>query len=69
MNEISELSEDYRAAWLSEYTPHRLRAALLQWDHEYDFWSGIARQISKLRSGLHERDALPALESLSSGSH
>ena len=61
---ISDMEEAYRTEWLSEYTPHALRAALLKWDHEYEYWSGVQRQLSRVRSGLRKGGALPPLESL-----
>jgi hypothetical protein len=64
---ISDMEEAYRTEWLSEYTPHALRAALLKWDHEYEYWSGVERQLSRVRSGLREGGALPPLESLDPG--
>ena len=67
MSGISGLQGDYRAAWLSEYTPHALRAALLKWDHEYEYWWGMQRKLSKLQSDYREGAVLPALESFDSG--
>ena len=61
---IATLQDAYRAAWLSEYTPYQLRAASLKWNHEYEYWSGVARQFAKLRAEYRDGMALPPLESL-----
>ena len=64
---IAGLEEDYRTAWLAEYTPHALRAALLKWDHEYEYWSTLQRRLSELRGDYREGVALPRLEALLPG--
>ena len=38
METITELKPQYEQAWLEEYTPYRLAAALGRWDAEYEYW-------------------------------
>jgi hypothetical protein len=62
---ITELRELYRTAWLAEYTPYRLRAALVKWDAESQYWWRLQRQLQALLRGFQDGDTLPPLESFS----
>jgi hexosaminidase len=63
MDAISEMREDYRAAWLEEYHPFRLRRALGRWDAEYEYWRRLQERLSEFASGFKDNDTLPPLES------
>ncbi len=63
MDAATELREDYRAAWLAEYTPYRLGASLGKFDREYLYWYGFSRWLRRLESGFRDGDTLPPLES------
>jgi len=65
MDEISELREQYRKAWLEEYTPYRLGTALGKWDAEFQHWWKLQGRLNKFAAEFHDGDALPPLESLS----
>jgi hypothetical protein len=63
MDAISEMREDYRAAWLEEYEPYRLRRALGRWDAEYEYWRRLQTRFYEFASGFKDGDTLPPLES------
>ncbi len=63
MDAATELREDYRAAWLAEYTPYRLGASLGKFDREYLYWYGFSRWLRRLESRFRDGDTLPQLES------
>ncbi len=63
MDTVTELREDFRAAWLAEYTPYRLGSSLGRFDREYLYWYGFSRWLRDLESGFREGDPLPPLES------
>lgn len=45
MDWCTELKEEYRQAWLAEYTPYRLGTMLGRFDTEYALWRDIYNQI------------------------
>jgi hypothetical protein len=61
MDNLTELREPYRNAWLAEYTPYRLQAAWKRWDSEYEYWHTLQDPFQNFR--LSERQALPPLDS------
>ena len=62
---ISELREDYRAAWLEEATPFRLQSALYRWDNEWDYWTAMQRLlVQQVFQGWKEGEPFPPLESI-----
>jgi len=63
MDAVTELREDYRPAWLAEYTPYRLGSSLGRFDREYLYWYGFSRWLRKLETGFRDGDTLPPLES------
>jgi len=67
MDAIMELREVYRSAWLAEYTPYRLGAALGRWDAEYEYWRRIQARFQAFAESFHEGDTLPPLESFTKG--
>jgi len=67
MDAVTELREDYRVAWLAEYTPYRLGVSLGKFDREYLYWYGFTRWLLKLESGFRPGDPLPPLESYQPG--
>jgi hypothetical protein len=64
MDEISDLREVYRSAWLSEYTSHRLGSVLGRWDAEYEYWRRLQTRLWDLLHGFKDGDTLPDLEEL-----
>ena len=64
MDAASELRDAFRRAWLMEYTPYRLRAALGRWDAEYQYWLRLQNRFRHSTSGLKDGDHLPSLESI-----
>jgi hypothetical protein len=63
---ITNLQESYRTAWLAEYTPYRLRAALGKWDAESEYWWKLQRRFQILLETFRDGDTLPPLESFGS---
>lgn len=62
---ISELREEYRAAWLEEATSFRLQSALYRWDAEWDYWSAMQRLlVQQVFQGWKEGEPFPSLESI-----
>lgn len=64
MDAASELREAYRAAWLAEYAPYRMPAALGRWDAEYQYWLRLQNRFRNATRGLKEGNNLPPLESV-----
>jgi hexosaminidase len=64
MDAISELREQYRQAWLAEYTPYRLASALGRWDAEYEFWRQLQARLIRFSETSKEGDALPPFETV-----
>ena len=64
MDEISELRDDYRSLWLSEYTPYRLASALGRWDAEYEYWRSFQARLYRVKKQRRNGEALPPLGSL-----
>jgi hexosaminidase len=67
MEFISELKEDYRAAWLSEYAPYRLESALGRWDGEYQYWRSLQERFRAFSRHRNEKEDLPKLETIIRG--
>jgi hypothetical protein len=64
MDEATQIAAAYRSAWLAEYTPYRLGAAMGRWDNEYGYWLRLQNRFRVATSGLKEGSSLPALESV-----
>ena len=64
MDEISDLREAYRSAWLAEYTDHRLRSVLGRWEAEYEYWRRLQTRLWDLIHNFKDGDTLPDLEVL-----
>jgi hexosaminidase len=64
MDEISDLREVYRSAWLSEYTDHRLGSVMGRWNAEYEYWRRLQTHLWDLLHGFKDGDTLPTLEEL-----
>lgn len=64
MDATSQLREAYRSAWLAEYTPYRLAAALGRWNGEFQYWLRLQNRFRNATRGLKEGDSLPSLESV-----
>jgi hypothetical protein len=60
---ISELREEYRAAWLDEATPFRLQSALYRWDAEWNYWTAVQRLVvQQVLHGWKEGEPFPSIE-------
>jgi len=66
MDEISDLREVYRAAWLSEYTDHRLSSVMGRWNAEYEYWRRLQTRLWDVLHGFKDGDTLPTIEELRS---
>jgi len=64
MDEISDLREGYRSAWLSEYTDHRLGSVMGRWNGEYEYWRRLQTRMWDALHGFKDGDTMPALEEL-----
>jgi hypothetical protein len=60
---ITGLREQYREAWLAEYTPYRLGSAIGRWNAEYEYWRRMQSRLLTFSESSHEGDKLPALSS------
>ncbi|MEY2427714.1 MAG: hexosaminidase [Verrucomicrobiota bacterium] len=59
---ISELREEYRAAWLDEATPFRLQSALYRWDAEWNYWTAVQRLVvQEVLHGWKEGQPFPSI--------
>jgi hypothetical protein len=67
METISELREDYRSAWLSEYIPYRLATALGRWDGEFQYWRAMQERLRAFSRVRKDGDPLPPLNSVLQG--
>jgi hypothetical protein len=64
MDEATQIEAAYRSAWLAEYTPYRLGAALGRWDNECSYWLRLQNRFRSATRGLKEGSSLPPLESV-----
>ncbi len=64
MDQATQIAEAYRSAWIAEYTPYRLAAALGRWDAEYVYWLGLQNRFRTATRGLKEGSSLPPLETV-----
>jgi hexosaminidase len=64
MDGITGLREDYRAAWLTEYTPFRLGTAIGRFDAEYEYWRKLQAKIWDVRRNYKPGSPVPTLESV-----
>ncbi len=62
MEIIADLREDYRAAWLSEYTPYRLATALGRWDGEFHYWRSMQERLRAFSRTRKDGDPLPPFQ-------
>jgi hexosaminidase len=62
MEIIGDLREDYRAAWLSEYTPYRLATALGRWEGEFHYWRAMQEKLRAFSRTRKDGDPLPPLQ-------
>jgi hypothetical protein len=65
LDTVAELREDYRAAWLEEYTPYRLGTALGKWQPEFEYWWDLQRRLNRFAALFHDGDSFPPFESFS----
>ena len=64
MDEATEIASTYRSAWLAEYTPYRLGAAVGRWDNEFYYWLKLQNRFRNATAALKEGSSLPPLESV-----
>ncbi len=67
MEIIGELRDDYRAAWLSEYTPYRLATALGRWDGEFQYWRAMQERLRAFSRTRKDGDPLPPFQQVIRG--
>ena len=66
MDALTETREDYRQAWLEQYTPYRLGTALGRWDAEYLFWEHARANFERVRTRFKTGQTLPTLQEITS---
>ncbi len=60
---ISEMREEYRAAWLDEATPFRLQSALYRWDAEWTYWTAVQKLVvQEVLQNWKEGQPFPSIE-------
>jgi hypothetical protein len=64
MDDATQIAAAYRSAWLAEYTPYRMAAALGRWDNEYNYWLRLQNRFRSATHDLQEGSSLPPLESV-----
>ncbi|HLM98471.1 MAG TPA: hypothetical protein VK335_04280 [Bryobacteraceae bacterium] len=64
MDDATQIGASYQSAWLAEYTPYRLAAAVGRWDNEYSYWLRLQNRFRYATNGLKEGSSLPPLESV-----
>ncbi len=64
METITALKPQYEQAWLEEYTPYRLAAALGRWDAEYEYWRRLQANLFHLLEDYNPAQGLPPFDSL-----
>ena len=64
METITELKPQYEQAWLDEYTPYRLAAALGRWDAEYEYWRRFQANLFRMIEDYNPAKGLPPFETL-----
>lgn len=67
MEMITELKEEYRLAWLSEYTPYRLATQLGRWDGEFQYWRAMQERLRAFSRIRKDGEPLPPLNSVLKG--
>jgi hexosaminidase len=60
---IGDLQQPYRAAWLEEYTPYRLRRVMARFDGELDYWWTVKKRLEYFENHFRRGDTLPPLDS------
>ena len=64
MDEATQIEAACRSAWLAEYTPYRMAAALGRWQNEYNYWLRLQNRFRTATQGLKDGDSLPPLETV-----
>jgi hypothetical protein len=67
METITELKPQYAQAWMEEYTPYRLAAALGRWDAEYEYWRRLQANLFEMLDDYKPEKGLRPFESLLPG--
>jgi hexosaminidase len=62
MDDATQIAASYRSAWLAEYTPYRLSAAVGRWDNEYSYWLRLQNRFRSAARTLQEGSSLPPLD-------
>lgn len=63
LDTIGDLQEPYRAVWLQEYTPYRLRRVMGRFDGESQYWWTVKKRLEYYVHHFRSGDALPPLDS------
>ena len=64
MDAIAALKDEYRTAWLEEYTPFRLTVGLEKYDIEFEFWWRFQQRVAALARNFNDGDTLPPLHTV-----
>jgi hexosaminidase len=62
MDGIKGIEDDYRSAWLAEYTPYRMGTALGRFDAEYEYWRRLQANFWEFQHEFRDGDPVPPLE-------
>jgi hypothetical protein len=64
MDDIMDVKEMFRKAYLYEYEPFRLGIAMGKFDYEFQFWLRLQRRLWTARQHYIEKGTLPPFESI-----
>jgi len=67
MDYSGDLQQAFRTAWLQSYTSYRLGMVMGKWEAEFQRWWKVQRRMRELEDEFHPGEAMPPLESFSSG--
>ncbi|HZT68150.1 MAG TPA: hypothetical protein VFC10_00155 [Terriglobia bacterium] len=63
LDTIGDLQEPYRAAWLQEYTPYRVRRIMGRFDAELEYWWTVKKRLEYFVHHYRSGETLPPLDS------
>jgi hypothetical protein len=66
MDAFTQTRQNYREAWMEQYTPYRMGTALGRWDAEYLFWEHAQLNFESVRNGFKTGQTLPTLQEITS---
>ncbi len=64
MDDIMEVKEMFKKAYLNEYEPFRLGIAMGKFDYEFQFWLRLQRRLWTAKQHYFDKGTLPPFESI-----